>query len=339
MGRFLGVDAARTAAIIGMILLHTVPPAELSSIPIIGILCESNRPQLLFALLDGVALGIISSGVNLPSQKREMSRRIGIRGIFLIALGLFLGTFASGVVIILDYYGVYFLLVIPLLFARWRTLLLTAIVIAAVGPIVVWLTYLALDGVILPGYLQLLASWLVLGQYPAVVWMAYVLLGIVLTRCGFFSPLATRMACWIGVLALAGATVSTLLELPDPLGVVVENVAAGGAAFVSVWGLVRVLRALDLNRRHARYGRIIFAMGVVPLSVYTVHVIVISIIVQSTGVGGLQSIATLGMTLFVCQVGASAWLMFARRGPLEQVSTWLSVPRLLDARAPIVERT
>jgi hypothetical protein len=338
MGRLLGVDAARAAAIIGMILLHTLPPTDLSSIPVIGFLCGSSRPQLLFAVLDGVALGIISTGATTAHERREIIRRISVRGILLITLGLVLGSFASGVVVILDYYGVYFLLVIPLLFMRWKTLLIVAVVLAALGPTVVWTTYLALDGLILPGYLQLAASWLALGQYPAVVWMAYVLLGIVLARCGFFSPAATGMAVWIGTLALAATVASPMLKLPEPLGAIVENVAAEGTAFVAVWGLVRLLRAFDLRPVYARHCRIVFAMGVVPLSVSTAHVIVLAIIGQTTGLEDLQSFATLVTTLLICQVGASAWLTTARRGPLEQVSAWLSTPGLLGARPAVVGR-
>ena len=121
--RIEGVDAARGIALIGMFVAHVAPAvASVDAAELIALADE--RPRLLFALTAGIGLGLLSGGVRPADDPRErgaLRRQVAIRAVMLVALGLLVvATLRPLVFVILDVYGVAFLLMIPLMFLPAR---------------------------------------------------------------------------------------------------------------------------------------------------------------------------------------------------------------------------
>lgn len=136
--RIAGIDIARGVAILGMFVLHAISTHETSPYLTAGLaLFADQRAQILFAVLDGVSIGILTNVGAIKQDKRVRGferRKIAVRGIYLIALGLFLTTLGSPIIVILDYYGVYFLLVLPFVYMKRRSLCIASAVFLLAGP-------------------------------------------------------------------------------------------------------------------------------------------------------------------------------------------------------------
>ncbi|KRB79618.1 hypothetical protein ASE01_23100 [Nocardioides sp. Root190] len=191
-GRLVGVDLARTIALVGMIATHVLDgrnsAGELTVVQEIA----GGRASALFAVLAGVSIALVSGGSE-PLRGRALRRTttgLAARAVLVAAIGLLLGMLDTGLAIILAYYGVLFLLVLP--FLRLQA---TALAILAAGWILVVpvLSHLVrpelperrfespeLAHLTEPG--PLLADLLLTGFYPALPWLAYLLAGMALGR-------------------------------------------------------------------------------------------------------------------------------------------------------------
>lgn len=326
MTRIVGIDAARTLAIVGMFLLHAIPATQLHAIPVIGFAVADNRPQLLFAVLDGISLGLISLDSSTAGRSRAR-RDISIRAVLLIALGLFLTTLNSGVIVILDYYGFYFLLVLPALFLPRHLVLGIGVALMFIGPVLVRWFNTSVDMFAAHAVLQLPLTWLLGGQYPAAIWVAYVLLGLWVTRLGFDNPRAIILrAATAAAVAVAALSVAYLGPVLPVVAIeVMLSLGAGAAACALVWGLILAIPSSGASR----ITRVFTAMGAMPCSVYVAHVLLISLIVQGVGLAGFQSWQSFAIILAICAVGAGIYSLFVRRGPLEAWARWMcSRPRV-----------
>ena len=309
--RYLGVDVARGLAIVGMLVLHTVPAA---AAPILQILVGESRPQILFAILDGVALGLICRTA--PTH-RQARRIISVRAVAFVALGLWLTSLGSGVVVILDSYGIYFLLVLPVLFAPgWLIATIAALLLVA-GP---WVTT-ALAGTpesaeFIPITAQI-DAWLFTGAYPAVVWLGYVFVGLLAARTDAFATrhglrIAAVCGCVGVAVALAAPWLSEVSEWTRPV------VLAGTTALML--GLVAALGWLLDVRGSARLSRTLLAplaaLGSMPITVYAVHVVALAVLAH---VGApQQSLPTFAILLASLAAFATVWRPILGRGPLER---------------------
>src|SRR3954447_9264674 len=160
--RIDGVDIARGIAVLGMFVAHVLPDGETENL-------ADGRSSVLFATLAGVSLGLITGGAEPPPRgARSIPRRsVALRGLALIVLGLLLWTLDSGIAIILDYYGVFFLVLLPVLFAPRRVLAPLALVFATVGTAILAVapddpSQLVGDNALL----WLPIEWFVTGYYP-----------------------------------------------------------------------------------------------------------------------------------------------------------------------------
>ena len=188
--RLVGVDVARCLALLGMIATHVVmarePDGSLSTLQWLA----GGRASALFAVLAGVSLAIIS-GRRTPvtgGSRVRVSLAITIRALSLVVIGLVLAELGTGIAVILAYYGVLFVLALPFLGLGSRTLLVLAPAWAVVAPVVSHVVRPLLpdrqfanpdlDQLAAPGHL--LAELLLTGYYPALPWVAYVLLGLVM---------------------------------------------------------------------------------------------------------------------------------------------------------------
>jgi uncharacterized membrane protein YeiB len=152
---------------------------------------------------------------------------LAVRALLIGTIGLLLGFANSGVELILTSYAVLFLLAIPLLGLRPRTLALLAGVVAAVGPVVLVATAgrgLPTSGTAEPSLVTLvtepvglLVQVLITGDYPVVVYLAYLCAGMAIGRLDLTS---VRLAWWLlaGGVALAAAAQLVSWVLLYPLG-------------------------------------------------------------------------------------------------------------------------
>ncbi|MEU0729133.1 DUF418 domain-containing protein [Streptomyces sp. NPDC006140] len=236
MGRLVGVDLARALAVFGMYVVHIGPPLSATS-GVAGWIryLADGHSSVLFATLAGFSLMLIA-GRREPKTGlagRQARARIAIRAVVLLALGTTLAVEYGGV-ISLGFYGVYFLLALPLVRLSARTLAIVAAGIALVMPQLAFvMTSLLspsvqesinaydllcrLSGV---GVLDLLLT----GFYPALTWMSFVIAGMALGRldlsCG---TVRWRLAAFGAVLTVAAYGMSLLLAGPGALRSMAED--------------------------------------------------------------------------------------------------------------------
>lgn len=239
--RILGLDLARFVAIIGMIATHTWLYADFTSGEVIaGSQLFDGRASALFAVLAGV--GIVLSTRSAVAAGRFGSARLMVfgRGTALVVIGLTLDLVDVRVLVILVYYGVMFWLIAPLVTVpTWVLGVLTGVV-AVVGPVLAWLVALWAAGMSASSFggfgasvsgnvnwvslwnspLAVLREVLFTGSYPAVIWLAYGLAGVLVGRAVVGIRSLSSLRATGRSIALAGGAVWLV-------GIVVSAVALG----------------------------------------------------------------------------------------------------------------
>ena len=151
-----------------------------------------GRASALFAVLAGVSLALMTgrSEPVVGTVRRARSVELAVRALLIAALGMVLGALDSGLAIILTYYGLLFLLGIPFLGLRARTLALLAILWLVAAPVLSQVVRPGLPdrGYASPVFEQLSSPWqltselLFTGYYPVVPWLAYLFAGMAVGR-------------------------------------------------------------------------------------------------------------------------------------------------------------
>src|SRR5690606_24999322 len=124
------------------------------------------------------------------ARRGELRRQIAIRALILIALGFLIWAFFNPLVfIILDVYGVAFLVLLPLLFVPPRVALALGIGLIAITPAlaVVGARTEFVEAVRQTPF-KFISDWIVGGAYPVIVWVPVMLIGIALARLDLKSP-------------------------------------------------------------------------------------------------------------------------------------------------------
>ncbi|WP_240666211.1 heparan-alpha-glucosaminide N-acetyltransferase domain-containing protein [Oerskovia turbata] len=208
--RVPGVDLARGLAILGMFAAHVGVTSDDFSTGEGWLSLVHGRSSILFAVIAGVSLALVSgrraplSGV--PALQART--RILVRAVLLLALAGLLDLLGTPVALILGFYAAYFVLALP--FLRWapRRLFGLALVIAVVGPVLVhWLPEVLLRaGLTLPvDGSGALTDFLLTGHYPALVWMAFVLVGLGVGRLDLTARRLRVRLLWGGAATALGA--------------------------------------------------------------------------------------------------------------------------------------
>ena len=190
-GRVVGVDVARSLALVGMMATHMLPGLVGTHVPWAQQVA-GGRASALFAVLAGVSVALVS-GRTRPVRGRgryAVSARLVVRSLLVGALGLTLGLVPTGIAVILAFYAVLFLLGLPFLGLRAPALALLAGCWVVAGPVLSHLLRPHLPAHVvgsptpesLASPLQLLNELLVVGYYPAGVWLAYLLAGMAIGR-------------------------------------------------------------------------------------------------------------------------------------------------------------
>ncbi|GAA1510592.1 putative membrane protein [Agromyces terreus] len=350
-GRIVGVDIARGLALIGMFVAHVAPSVDDAGVAALLAVAD-ERPRLLFALTAGIGLGLISGGTRPTAERRArgiLRGQIAIRAVILIALGVLIAaTLHPLVFIILDVYGVAFLLMLPLLFVPPRVALGLGIGLLAVTPALAAMaaaTEFVVQTRLTP--LRFLVDWLVSGAYPVVIWVPVMLIGLALARLDLGARATVAVTGLLGAAAACIALpLASLLPAPTmvaeaawslPLRASLETFGNTGvaAAVVAVLLALTAFVAPAVRRATVAVTSPIAAMGGMPLSIYTLHLVVISL-AQRTDEASNTVTDDSWPLLVGLVVGSMAfawlWRRFIGRGPLEWALRWASGRAWADAR-------
>jgi uncharacterized membrane protein len=243
--RLIGIDAARGAALLGMMSTHLMPtfgPSPQWEPTFVG-LVFSGRSAALFAVLAGIGLAL-STGKQEPRSGAELwAARGGVamRAVVIAVVGLMLGGLDVNVAVILVHYAVLFLCILPFLGLRLKALCFWALGWVLVSPVLAYLVRPLLLDATLPEAgpqselggsgdpCRLLADLFFTGYYPVFQWISYLLIGLV-----------------IGRLALTTARVQVLLVA---CGIAVAGLAkVVGILAMEAWGGRTALSALPVTR-------------------------------------------------------------------------------------------
>lgn len=213
MTRLVGVDAARALALLGMVAAHLLDRRTATGEVDAWFQLVAGRSSALFAVLAGVSLVLASRPRPGGPSVAAHRVRIVVRAAAVAVLGLVLGAYAEGIAVILTYYGVLFLLGVPVLRWRARSLLLLALAWGLVTPALSMLlrprlpapTYQVPHPTSLADPWQLLTELLVTGYYPVLTWGTYLFAGMGVARLGLGSTRTARALLLHGTLTAAAA--------------------------------------------------------------------------------------------------------------------------------------
>jgi uncharacterized membrane protein YeiB len=364
--RVMGVDVARGLALLGMMAVHSFSTFTHDGAPSGATVIAAGRSAATFVFVAGVSLAFLSGGRTVAQGHRLTAAAAGIavRALLVGLLGLSLASLSGDIDVILAFYGLMFLLAIPLLGRSPRVLAAIAASLIIVGPILLIATmdsvHVATDdssnpglGMLLQRPQELLALLLVAGEYPVVVYMAYLCAGLAVGRLDLTSR---RVAGWLlgGGLALAIAAQVGAWLLLYPLGGLdkltqLAELDAGSEVtgqqqllwepqrIHSWWYLalpsphantpfdlahtlgsaMAILGAVLLLTRVpvlARLLRPIAVLGAMSLTVYTGHLILLA-----SGIFDESDVALYGVMVGAALAFTAIWVRRLGQGPLERL--------------------
>jgi uncharacterized membrane protein YeiB len=300
----------------------------------------NGRSSVLFAVLAGVSIGLMTGGAGRSARPWRDTASILLRGLYLLVIGVALVLLGTPIAVILPHYGVMFVLAALLLFLPRPVLAALVVVIAIAGPLLVdelttagdaWLRTLTPDQVLLAA--QPL-TWLT-QYYPVPSWLAYVVLGLLVARCDIRSATTQR---WIviggAVSAVAGYGSGLLLGGPEAVeahaSTTAELFGAGGLALVVLGALTALVQRLPLLRTLTAP---LAAVGAMPLTIYSLQLVALAVYLvpyEPFDFEAWRSWSLLGVFVVGSLVVAVAWRRLVGRGPLE----WLLSRASLRPRGP-----
>lgn len=353
--RIMGLDVARALAILGMAGAHIGETTDFTwSEPGTWSDVVNGRSSILFAVLAGVSVALMTGRSRLPDRERMPEHRLRLlgRGATIFLIGLFLEMLNTPIAVILTLYGLLYVAMIPFLRWRpWQLVTASAALVVAGPPLLALLNALTLDprgaGV----------DFVLYGHYPITAWLAFALGGMALGRMPLERLRTAAVTLAVGVaLAIAGyglgaigeaagwgggretsppgdrasgwATYADALDAVDPAGKTLDAVFAvephsgGIAELIGSGGFALAVIAICLLlTRPLRWVLLPFAaLGSMPLSAYTIHVVGIFMM---AGPGGLFSDNGIwGLSSVMLLAGATLWSAFIGRGPLERLVGW-----------------
>lgn len=333
--RILGVDAARGLAVLGMIAAHTAVVPDLDwARPETWLGIVNHRSAVLFAVLAGVSLALMTGGSRRPHGAELVRARIRVlaRAVAIILIGSLVVSLNTGLATILEVWGVVFLLALPLIGLGRRALLGVAVAI-----------FVGAAFVVVVGSGRGVGGWLfditVSGYYPAVVWIGFVTVGMVIGSQNLRSrAVQLRMIAAGLLMAVVGYTVEALLMStgvpplqvagidlslafhPSTPGSTVGMIGATGVALT----VIGVFLLLPAAAQTVLYP--IRAVGSMPLTAYVGHAVAYLVLFLMTAATREDptwrflepndgvSLGFVITTLLVC----SLWRVFVGQGPLER---------------------
>ena len=350
--RLVGLDVARCLALLGMVATHILASRTPAGEESLSHLVAGGRASALFAVLAGVTLALASGG-RTPVRGRARGVAVGglaARAVLIALLGLWLGELDSGIAVILTYYGVLFLLGLPFLALRARSLAVLAGVWLVVAPLVShWLRPSLpppqLDNPVLDQLAQpwpLASELLVTGFYPVLTWLAYLLAGMAVGRSDLARRAVQGGLLAVGLVLAAGAALlsdvltetrfsdRTLDEVrtgsygTTPTGSRAEwllvsaphsgtpfDLAQTTGSALAVIGLCLLVLGV-LPQPAARVVAVTFGAGTMTLSLYSLHVWM-----RSEGLRLPEEPDAMAINVVVLGAIGALFVLAGFRGPLE----------------------
>ena len=360
-GRVVGIDVARCVALLGMIATHVLPSADENGVTVAQQVA-GGRASALFAVLAGVSLALMSGGTTPVhgDERRAVSAGLAVRAGLIAVLGLFLGSLPVTILVILPYYGVLFLLGLPFLGLRAPALAALGVAWLLLVPVV---SHLLRPHLPTPTVATLTLTWLAdpwrlmteltfTGTYPAVTWLAYLLVGMAVGR--------TNLRRWrmAAALVIVGTVVAmltwwasrALLERPGVMASL-ENTYTGtgnlqdtlehgmfGSTPTGTWwwlavetphtgtpfdlahtigcALAVIGVALVLGRLVPDLAAVVFGAGAMTLSLYSLHVVL-----RTPPFLPHDDAVTYGQHVAIVLLVGAAYRLARRSGPLERAVT------------------
>ncbi|MGY0020381.1 DUF418 domain-containing protein [Streptomyces sp. cg35] len=250
-GRLLGIDLARGLAVLGMYAAHVGPDPVIGGTG--GFLMElgRGRSSALFALLAGFSLVLITGRPRPHTGRagRQAAGRVVLRALVLMVLGYMLTALDTDVDVILSFYGLLFLLLLPLHRLGARALTLLAAASALILPQVLFVIRQLIwegdwsDAVVAAdplaritdtdGFTELFFT----GEYPILTWAPFLLAGMAVARLDLTRHrVRARLTLVGGALAVLGYGGSWLaLHLVPGALSSVAGATDGGSASAAWW--------------------------------------------------------------------------------------------------------
>ncbi|MBG6084273.1 DUF418 domain-containing protein [Zhihengliuella flava] len=339
LGRVAALDAARAVAIVGMMAVN-VGPRDVEG-PV-GLLYQlpAGRASLLFMVLAGVGMSILTRTARQPGGHLPW-QTILWRAALLLVGGLALQMLDHEVSVILPTYGFLFLICMPLLRRSNLTLAVIATASTLAGPLI-WLlaqratgqTYDFTQPVLADAPRDILEGIVLSGSYPAVVWIAPFVLGLLLGRADLRARrVQVRLAVAGAATALIAYVLSQILivllgEPSEPAGwtklvSAVDHsqmplwLISGTGSAVLILGIF--LLAEDVVARRLKF---LCAAGRLSLTVYVGHLLVLAAWVRPEPHTLAEGILITLVMAVAALIFASVWTRFFATGPLEFLFRW-----------------
>ncbi len=229
--RYVGIDLARFIAIAGMMAAHLLAPLAMfpgvsdsdRELAMGASLISNGAPAALFAVLGGVSIVFATRKQLSGGLVGKAMASVAVRGVVLIVLGVLLGFVDNNIIVILAYYGVAMILVAPLIKAKsWVLASLAAVLGLGFG----WLNITlrrSLEvhmegphinvGFITSDPLGTLRAIFVTGEYPAITWVTYLLVGMLIGRALTSATARGALGRTAAKLAVIGGAVFVVSQL------------------------------------------------------------------------------------------------------------------------------
>lgn len=231
--RLSGIDAARGIALFGMMSTHVFPlyVEGTSQASWIGA-TFSGRSSALFALVAGIGLALLTGGNRMHDRAGLSRDRRGIaaRAVVIAMVGLMLGGLETNIAVILFHYGILFLMALPFVGMPLSRLAWWAAGWVLLSPVAAFLLRPWVEGTVNPPDLSgnpalehfgqpatLLADILVTGYYPALQWLSYLLVGMLIGRLNL-RALSVQAGLLLAGVGVAGSAKFVSALLLGPLG-------------------------------------------------------------------------------------------------------------------------
>lgn len=322
-GRIIGVDVARFAALIGMFIAHAAPDRGPG-----GIWNFSEfYTGALFAVLAGTSTMLSARSMNFSTLFASCL----VRGIFLIALGLYLNTWGAQVDIVFQYLGVLNFILPLLVFFPWWVLVVTGFLATwAALPAAEYFQGAHMHALYERSYTAYIYEWVFTGANYSVVALlpaacAGIVVGGLIDRWGAGGDAGLMLGAAVATAGLLWysrwAVDEFLPNTSTPLEIGFSLVSA-----LAVLGFCCLL-ARGFVGHEALLAPFIWG-GRMTLTLYTLHIGVLALYARYAPAYGLPARDDSYPMMFGLIIGALlfAWVWqralggtFLRRGPLESV--------------------
>lgn len=312
-------DVLRGVAILAMLIAHAAP--FLPGMPKVLLFIQSNINDVaspLFALVMGISAQLLwnrREGVGRTLLQQTW------RGVILVVLGIWMATWGSWVMIVLQSLGLLLIFGVPLLLLGTRALIVVAAAIALLSQPLLTLARGATWVYTQPLIVQELANGLALGtSYRLVNLLPFFLLGALLLRHGFRRDrLLWGMAVAAPVAYVGSMVIKKFFDVPVRSGDYLDTLHDVGLVFAAY-----VVVVLVATGRGAAVLAPFRAWGQVALSLYVLHVGLIAL--WARGEGFPAENEPLGWLLIVPGMALVgwAWVRIIGTGPIEWLLGWIT---------------